>query len=74
MRIASRRMLSILLVISLLAAVPLALAAQETPVETEQGPSGLMVLAFLLGVGGIIIVGGMMLARDSFQPEDEPET
>ena len=60
-----------ILIASMLLVAPMTLAAQETPAETAQGPSGLMVLAFLLGAGGIILVGGMMLARDNFQGDDE---
>jgi hypothetical protein len=61
----------ILLTISLFLVVPMTLAAQETAAETPTGPSGLMVLAFVLGVAGILFVGVRWLVLDSFQADDE---
>ena len=66
-----KRLGLILLVVSLFLVVPVTLAAQETAAEAPTGPSGLMVLAFVLGVAGILFVGMRWLILDSFQADDE---
>ncbi len=50
-------------------------AAEETGEAATEldpgGPGGITTLIFLLGVAGILIVGGIYVARDSFRPDDE---
>lgn len=72
MRVMKRLLLAIILG-CLLVSVPLTLAADEAPVaeETTATAPGIGVFVFLLGAGGIIAVGGMTLARDSFKPDEE---
>lgn len=72
MRVMKRLLLAIILG-CLLVSAPLSLAADEAPVAEESAATapGVGVFVFLLGVGGIIAVGGMMLARDSFKPDEE---
>ena len=70
-RLIRKHLLPALMLASMLLIVPGTLAAQETTAEAVTGPSGLMVLIFLLGVGGVVLVGGRWLIRDSFQPDDE---
>lgn len=64
-----------LLVTVLLVCAGLAGAAEETGEATAEldpgGPGGITTLIFLLGVAGILIVGGIHVARDSFRPDDE---
>ena len=38
------------------------------------GPGGITTLIFLLGVAGILIVGGVIIARDSFRPDDDGDS
>lgn len=53
------------------------LAADDANTEAEtaealpENPIGLSVLMFLLGTGGVITVGGVMMARDSFNAPKE---
>lgn len=59
-----------LLAISLFIVVPLTLAQEETA-EAPAAVPGISTLVFLLGIGAIIVVGGAMLARDSFKSDSE---
>jgi hypothetical protein len=66
-----KRILLILFALSLLLTTPALLAAEEAAAETPSSPVGISTLIFLLGLGAVIIVGGAMLARDSFKSENE---
>lgn len=73
MRQLFKRLTFALLATSLLLTVPVALA-QEAAAEAPTNTGGLMVLAFLLGVGGILVIGILMWARDSFRQDDETKS
>ena len=52
-----------------------ALAQDETPAAASDldpaGPGGITTLIFLLGVTGILVAGGIHVARDSFRQDDD---
>ena len=70
-----RRVLQLLILAALLAGNGMALAQDETAGAASDldpgGPGGITTLIFLLGVTGILIVGGIHIARDSFRPDDD---
>ena len=75
MRVASTSILRrVLLPALLLAGAGALLAAEDaeaTAVDLDPGgPGGITTLIFLLGVAGILVVGGVIVARDSFRPDD----
>ncbi len=75
MSIIPQHFLRALLAVGLLASAGASLA-QETAEATAGdldpgGPGGITTLIFLLGVAGILIVGGVIVARDSFRPDDD---
>lgn len=46
------------------------------PVETtaaNDGPQGVGILMMLLGLGGVAVVGGSMIARDRFKGDDSSD-
>ncbi len=50
--------------------------AQDEAAETASdldpaGPGGITTLIFLLGVTGILVAGGIHIARDSFRQDDD---
>lgn len=46
--------------------------AQAAPAAAEQAtPVGIATLVFLLGAGAVLLVGGVMLARDSFRGDSD---
>jgi len=58
--------------LSLMAGASLAQEGAEAAGELDPGgPGGITTLIFLLGVAGILIVGGVIVARDSFRPDDD---
>lgn len=65
----------ILPVIALLPGAAVALAqdeAAETASDLDPaGPGGITTLIFLLGVTGILVAGGIHIARDSFRQDDD---
>lgn len=63
-----------LLAISLFLAVPLTFAQEEATAETAAPAPGISTLIFLLGAGAIVIVGGTMLARDTFQSDSDEQS
>ncbi len=61
--------------IALFVSAAIALAQDET-VEAAgdldpAGPGGITTLIFLLGVTGILVAGGIHIARDSFRQDDD---
>jgi hypothetical protein len=79
----SRRIKAItaLLLCVLMAALPLALLAQDNVIPPESatdpvnddGPQGVGILMLLLGMGGVTVVGGSMIARDRFKSDDDSD-
>ena len=71
----SRIALQLLLSTGLLVFAGVAAAAEETGEAASEldpgGPGGITTLIFLLGVAGILIVGGIHIARNSFRPDDQ---
>ncbi len=65
-------LLLLLFVSNLLLSVPFVLATEEAEAVADAAavPGGVSTLMFLLGVGAIILVGGAMLARDSFKSDN----
>jgi hypothetical protein len=67
-----------LLLCVLLAALPLALLAQDNVIPadsavdpvSDDGPQGVGILMLLLGLGGVTVVGGSMIARDRFTSDN----
>ncbi len=60
--------LAALALCGLLLALPALALAQAEPAAAEQPPApvGIATLIFLLGAGAVLLVGGAMIARDSF--------
>lgn len=69
------RVLQLMVFAGLLATNGLVHAQAETVEAASEldpgGPGGITTLIFLLGVAGILIVGGIHVARDSFRPDDD---
>ena len=68
-----KRWMLIMILGTLLLSIPMALAQAEAPAEAEATAPGISAGVLLLGLGGIIAVGGVMIARDSFKSEGEAE-
>lgn len=68
-------LLRILPAVALLPGAAVALAQDETPAAASDldpaGPGGITTLIFLLGVTGILVAGGIHIARDSFRQDDD---
>lgn len=66
-----------LLSFSLMLSTGALMAAEDAEADTvaaeavPENPIGLGVLMFLLGAGGVVTVGGVMMARDSFSAPQE---
>lgn len=69
------RVLQAVIVAGLLAVSAIARAQDESAEAASDldpgGPGGITTLIFLLGVAGILVVGGIHVARDSFRPDDD---
>ncbi len=48
-------------------------AAEDSDTASEDGPQGVGILMLLLGVGGVAVVGGSMIARDRFTGDDDSD-
>lgn len=58
--------------LALLLVLPaLAQAATNTATAERAAPVGIATLVFLLGAGAVLLVGGIMLARDSFRGDSD---
>jgi len=58
--------------LALTAALPALAQAAPAPAAVEQAaPVGIATLVFLLGAGAVLLVGGIMLARDSFRGDSD---
>lgn len=61
--------------IALLLGAGIAFAQEETTEAASDldpgGPGGITTLIFLLGVTGILVAGGIHIARDSFRQDDD---
>ncbi len=57
----------------LLTAAPLAAQEAEASAAAEATPPGISTLVLLMGLGAVVVVGGIWLARDNFKPGDEGE-
>ncbi len=61
--------------IALLLRAGVAFAQEETAGAASDldpgGPGGITTLIFLLGVTGILVAGGIHIARDSFRQDDD---
>jgi hypothetical protein len=44
---------------------------EEAATVIDDLPQGISTLILLLGIGGVLIVGGAMIARDNFKGEEE---
>lgn len=68
-------LLRILPVIALLPGTGIAFAQDEAAEAASDldpaGPGGITTLIFLLGVTGILVAGGIHIARDSFRQDDD---
>jgi len=72
MRLSLKSLLLVLLVGSLLLAVPLTVAQEEaSAAEANPAAPGIATLVFLLGAGAIIVVGGVSMARDNYRPDED---
>ena len=75
MSITSQAILRVLPAIGLLAMAGASLAQESNEAAAGEldpgGPGGITTLIFLLGVAGILVVGGVIVARDSFRPDDD---
>ncbi len=78
MSIIPQPMLRVLLLVGLLAMAGASLAQENGEAVAGEldpgGPGGITTLIFLLGVAGILVVGGVIVARDSFRPDDDSGT
>lgn len=59
--------LIVALVCGLLLALPALALAQAEAAEQPPAPVGIATLVFLLGTGAVMLVGGVMIARDNFR-------
>ena len=69
-----KRLLIPIYLITMFISVPVMLATEEAEaaaVDAATVPGGVSTLMFLLGIGAIVLVGGAMLARDSFQSDNK---
>ena len=70
-----KRLLMLVMLGTVLLALPVVTLAQEEPVAAEtttpSEPPGLSTLVFLLGVGAIVVVAGKSLGRDNFKQDHE---
>ena len=69
-----KRLLILIYLITMFISVPVMLATEEAEaaaVDAAAVPGGVSTLMFLLGIGAIVLVGGAMLARDSFQSDNK---
>ncbi|MGQ9887629.1 MAG: hypothetical protein ACUVSX_03975 [Aggregatilineales bacterium] len=58
--------------LALTAALPvLAQTAPASAAAEQAAPVGIATLVFLLGAGAVLLVGGIMLARDSFRGDSD---
>ncbi len=75
MSITPQPMLRVLLIVGLLAMTGASLAQENGEAASGEldpgGPGGITTLIFLIGVAGILVVGGVIVARDSFRPDDD---
>jgi hypothetical protein len=71
MRDMPKHLLATLLLGALLLSVTGLTAAQEAAAETSASAPGISTLIFLLGAGAILVVGGAMIARDSFRADGD---
>ena len=78
MSIIPQHMLRVLAAVGLLAYAGASLAQESNEAASGEldpgGPGGITTLIFLLGVAGILVVGGVIVARDSFRPDDDSGT
>ncbi len=78
MSITSQAILRVLPAIGLLAMAGASLAQENGEAAAGEldlgGPGGITTLIFLIGVAGILVVGGVIVARDSFRPDDDSGT
>ena len=78
MSIIPQPMLRVLLLVGLLAMAGASLAQENGEAVAGEldpgGPGGITTLIFLIGVAGILVVGGVIVARDSFRPDDDSGT
>ncbi|MBZ0303315.1 MAG: hypothetical protein K8J31_26470 [Anaerolineae bacterium] len=68
-----KSVLPTLLLLSLLFAIPVALAQEEAAAETTAIPPGISVGVFLLGVLAVLAVGITMIARDNFKSDGDEQ-
>lgn len=68
-----KRLLFVLMLGTLLLSIPATFAQEEAAAETSPAVPGITAGVMLLGLGAIILVGGAIIIRDSFNPEEEAE-
>lgn len=45
----------------------------ETPTSSTEAPAGLGTLVLLMGLGAVVLVGGVMVARENFKAGDDTD-
>ena len=70
-----KRFIMVMILASLLLAIPSALAQEEATADTEPAAAvpGITTGVLLIGLVGVVFVGGAIIVRDSFSPEAESE-
>ena len=69
-----KRWMVLMILGALLLSIPLALAQEEAPAPTNEiAVPGISVGVLLLGLLAVVSVGGAIIIRDSYNPENESE-